>query len=122
MLLIKTVYFPHFVGSRTMKAFMSRVAAKIEPSKTMVFYRAFDAGSIFYAGRHIPQYEEMDGKLKQPYFLLMWEEDFRRLSEKNNLVADDFSEGRGPALRHRLVLVEPRGDAAHFRYRVAAEV
>jgi 4-amino-4-deoxy-L-arabinose transferase-like glycosyltransferase len=112
LLLIKNVYFPHFIGSRTLKSFMSRVAAKIEPSTMLVFYRAFDAGSIFYAGRHIPQYEDVSGKLKQPYFLLMWEEDFRRLSEKNNLVGADFSEGRGPALRHRMVLVEPSGDTA----------
>jgi len=41
----------------------------------------------------------------------MWEEDFKRLSENNRLRVLDSSEGRGPAARHRLLLVEPQQDS-----------
>ena len=40
----------------------------------------------------------------------MWEEDVKRLSEANHLKILGVSEGRGPARRHRLVLVEPEQD------------
>jgi hypothetical protein len=35
----------------------------------------------------------------------MWEEDWLRLREQNNLKMVDFSEGRGPVDKHRMVLV-----------------
>jgi hypothetical protein len=44
--------------------------------------------------------------LKVPYFLLMWEEDFKRLSANNHFQVLDISEGLGPAARHRLLLLE----------------
>ena len=40
----------------------------------------------------------------------MWEEDVKRLSEANHVKILGVSEGRGPARRHRLVLVEPEQD------------
>jgi len=40
----------------------------------------------------------------------MWEENVKRLSEANCLKILGVSEGRGPAGRHRLVLVEPEQD------------
>lgn len=111
LVLIRTVYFPHFVTPRTFKPFMARVIQKIGPSTPLKFYRAFDAAAIFYADRHIPQYETLSATL-QRQFLLMWEEDFERLKGANSLAAVDISEGLGPALRHRLMLVEPRADGA----------
>ena len=111
LVLIRTVYFPHFVAPRTFKPFMARVIQNIRPSTPLMFYRAFDAAAIFYADRHIPQYETLSATPQRP-FLLMWEEDFDRLKGQNSLAALDISEGFGPALRHRLMLVEPGADGA----------
>jgi hypothetical protein len=41
----------------------------------------------------------------------MWEEDFKRLSAQNHFQVLDISEGRGPAARRRLVLLEPQEDS-----------
>jgi 4-amino-4-deoxy-L-arabinose transferase-like glycosyltransferase len=106
LMLMRTVYFPHFVSPRTFKPFMARVTQRIQPSTPLKFYRGFDAGAIFYADRHIREYEPIS-EPAQPSLLLMWEEDFDRLKARNNLTSLDISEGRGPALRHRLMLVEP---------------
>jgi len=43
-------------------------------------------------------------------FLLMWEEDWQRIRDRNDLKMLDISEGRGPAGKHRLVLVESPGE------------
>jgi hypothetical protein len=67
--------------------------------------RAFDYGTIFYSRRHIPSYSPDLQNSKSPVFLLMWEEDWGRIRDRNDLQMLDMSEGRGPANEHRLVLV-----------------
>ena len=94
-----------------MKPFMSRVTQRVDSRSPLLFYRAFDYGTIFYAHRHIPSYATRFAELKRPYFLLMWEEDMKPLSEANHLKILDTSEGRGPAGRHRLLLVEPEQES-----------
>jgi 4-amino-4-deoxy-L-arabinose transferase-like glycosyltransferase len=106
ILVIKHAYYPYFADQRTMKPFMSRVVQKIDSGAPLLFYRAFDYSVVFYARRHIPSYTVNSVRLKLPYFLLMWEEDFKRLSAKNHFQVLDISEGRGPAARHRLLLLE----------------
>jgi 4-amino-4-deoxy-L-arabinose transferase-like glycosyltransferase len=111
ILVIKLGYYPYFADRRTMKPFMSRVTQKVDSSTPLLFYRAFDYGAVFYARRHIPSYAKNFAGLQPPYFLLMWEEDFKRLSAQNHFQVLDISEGRGPAARHRLVLLEPQEDS-----------
>jgi 4-amino-4-deoxy-L-arabinose transferase-like glycosyltransferase len=106
IIVIKHAYYPYFADQRTMKPFMSRVVQKVDSRTPLLFYRAFDYSVVFYARRHIPSYTMNSVRLKPPYFLLMWEEDFKRLSAKNHFEVLDISEGRGPAARHRLVLLE----------------
>jgi hypothetical protein len=50
-------------------------------------------------------------KLKPPFYLLMWEEDYQRLRDRDDVKILDISEGRGPAGRHRLALVEYRSSS-----------
>jgi 4-amino-4-deoxy-L-arabinose transferase-like glycosyltransferase len=107
-LVMKNVIFPPIVYERTMKSFMARVNEKIDPKIPLLFYRGFDYGAVFYAGRHIPLYRNKPNELKPPFYLLMWEEDWQRLKERDDLALRDVSEGRGPAGRHRLTLVECR--------------
>ena len=111
ILVIKLGYYPYFADRRTMKPFMSRVTQKVDSRTPLLFYRAFDYGAVFYARRHIPSYAKNFAGLQPPYFLLMWEEDFKRLSAQNHFQVLDISEGRGPAARHRLVLLEPQEDS-----------
>ena len=111
VLVIKHAYYPYFADQRTMKPFMNRVTQKVDSNTPLLFYRAFEYGAVFYARRHIPSYAKNFAGLKPPYFLLMWEEDFKRLSAQNHFQVLDISEGRGPAARHRLVLLEPQDDS-----------
>jgi 4-amino-4-deoxy-L-arabinose transferase-like glycosyltransferase len=108
---MKDVYLPYAASQRTMKPFMRRVTQRVESQVPLLFYRGFDYGTLFYSYRHIPSYATKFAALKRPYFLLMWEEDFKRLSETNHFKILDTSEGRGPAARHRLVLLEPEQDS-----------
>ena len=105
-MVMKNAFYPPIVFERTLKPFMVRVTDKVNPKIPLVFYRAFDAGAIFYARRHIPAYEVKANELKPPFFLLMWEEDWKGLAERSELKMVDISEGRGPVGRHRLVLVK----------------
>ena len=109
-LVVKRIYQPELALQRTMKPFMARVTQRVDSNSPLLFYRAFDYGALFYARRHIPPYAGNAGEIKRP-FLLMWEEDFKRLAGNNKLEMLDTSEGRGPAGRHRLVLVQPQQDA-----------
>jgi hypothetical protein len=105
---MKITVFSPLAYELTMKPFMSRVQEKIDPKMPLIFYRGFDYGAVFYAGRHIPRYVTEARKLKPPFYLLMWEEDYQRLRDRDDVKILDISEGRGPAGRHRLALVEYR--------------
>ncbi len=108
---MKITVFPPMAYELTMKPFMARVQEKINPKMPLIFYRGFDYGAVFYAGRHIPRYVTEARKLKPPFYLLMWEEDYQPLRDRDDLKILDVSEGRGPAGRHRLALVEYRSSS-----------
>jgi hypothetical protein len=110
VLVVKNAYLAYVASVRTMKPFMARVNEGLDLNSSVLFYRGFDYGALFYSQRHIPSYATRFTELRRPYFLLMWEEDVKRLLEANHLKILDVSEGRGPAGRHRLVLVEPEQD------------
>lgn len=105
LFVIKQVYYPSIAGERTLKPFIEHVKEQVDPTVPLLFYRAFDAGAIFYAGRHIRSYEELAKETKPPFYLLMWEEDWVPLSDKKALKVLSISEGTGPAHRHRMILV-----------------
>jgi 4-amino-4-deoxy-L-arabinose transferase-like glycosyltransferase len=111
VLVMKLAYLPYEASERTLKPFVHRVNQRLGSTSSLLFYRAFDYGTLFYAHRHIPSYATRFTDLRRPYFLLMWEEDVKPLSEANHLKVLDTSEGRGPAGRRRLVLVEPEQDS-----------
>lgn len=104
--IIKSDVFSPVAWERTMKPFVMRVNQRIAVDQPLVFYRDADYGAMFYARRHIPVYAGEAGKLKPPFFLLMWEEDLADLGARPDLKKLDVSEGLGPAGRHRLTLVQ----------------
>jgi 4-amino-4-deoxy-L-arabinose transferase-like glycosyltransferase len=106
--IMEITIFPPLAYELTLKPFMARVQEKINPEVPLIFYRGFDYGAVFYAGRHIPRYVTEARNLKPPFYLLMWEEDYQPLRDRDDLKILDVSEGRGPAGRHRLALVEYR--------------
>jgi len=105
-LLMRFVILPPVAYERTMKPFMARVTEKVDAHAPIFFYHGFDYGAVFYARRHIPSFTKKYADMKPPFFLLMWEEEWKRIDERPSLKILDISEGRGPAGRHRLVLVE----------------
>jgi hypothetical protein len=105
-LLMRFVILPPVAYERTMKPFMARVTEKVDAHAPIFFYHGFDYGAVFYARRHIPSFTKKYADMKPPFFLLMWEEEWKRIEERPSLKMLDISEGRGPAGRHRLVLVE----------------
>jgi Dolichyl-phosphate-mannose-protein mannosyltransferase len=109
-MIMRHEYAPYIASTRGFKSFMARVIEKVDSKTPLLFYRGFDYGAIFYARRHVPAYGDHFTELRRPYYLLMWEEDYRRLAQNNRLKLLDMSEGRGPAAKHRLVLIEPEQD------------
>ena len=109
---LKAVIFPPVVYERTMKPFMSRVKQETNPKLPLLFYRGFDFGAVFYAGRHVPQFVSQVRDLQSPFYLLIWEEDWQPLRGRKDLKMLDISEGLGPAGRHHLVLAEFQAETA----------
>jgi 4-amino-4-deoxy-L-arabinose transferase-like glycosyltransferase len=103
---LQTAYYPVFAAERTLKPFMIRVRQTVNPQTPLFFYQLFDGSAIFYTGRHIPLYEQKANAAARPFFLLMREEDWKRLSKTKPLTMIDKSEGGGPTGQHGVVLVK----------------
>jgi 4-amino-4-deoxy-L-arabinose transferase-like glycosyltransferase len=118
LFLVSSAFHPVLAQERTFKPFMARVNQVVEAETPLFFYRSFDYGALFYAGRHIPRYQEnlRASAAKAPFFLLMWEEEWERIRQRGEAAGSlslsdisisfvDISEGTGPKGNHRLVLV-----------------
>jgi 4-amino-4-deoxy-L-arabinose transferase-like glycosyltransferase len=105
-LLVNNVFQPALGAARTFRPFMPEVVARVG-NAPLFFYRAFDSGAVYYAGRRIPFYDPSVRPLDSPCFLLTWEEEWAKLAHQADsaLQAVAISEGTGPKGNHRLVLV-----------------
>lgn len=105
-LLVNTAFQPAVAAARTFRPFMPRVIEQIGAA-SLFFYKAFDSGALFYAGRRIPFYDPSQRQVESPCFLLMWEEEWAKIAlhTENGLRTIETSEGTGPKGNHRLVLV-----------------
>ncbi len=114
IIFFKFAFNPAVAAKHTLKPFINRLSQHVAPQTPLLFYRAFDYGTIFYYRKHIPNYADRVNQLRGPFYLLMWEEDWRRVAKAkaNHLRMLDISEGGGPTGRHRLVLVERVEDPA----------
>jgi 4-amino-4-deoxy-L-arabinose transferase-like glycosyltransferase len=109
---LQTVYYPVFAAERTVKPFMLRVRQQVDLNTPLFFYDLFDGSAVFYTRRHIPLYEQKESPEARPIFLLMHEDDWKRVSQTNPLTIIDISEGGGPTGQHRLVLVKTEANWA----------
>ena len=103
---IKTLYYPAIASARSLKPFGIRLQYKIDAQTPLLFYDAFDTGTIFYSRKHIAPYFEKASEVTPPFFLLMWEKNWQKLRDPSDLEMVDISEGRGPVGKNRLVLVK----------------
>ena len=112
-LLVNSVFQPIVAQARTFKPFMARVTQKTYETP-LFFYKAFDNGALYYADRHIPQYESTHIPPEQSFFLLTWEDEWRKIAARGalDLQQVDISEGAGPKGRLRLVLVAAAAGAS----------
>lgn len=111
-LLVNNVFQPLVAEARTFRPFMERVRQRVG-SAPLFFHNAFDNGALYYAGRHLPEY---NGALAPPgpsFFLLTWEDEWRKIAAQapTGLRAIDISEGTGPKGNHHLVLIEAEASA-----------
>lgn len=91
--------------SRTLAPFARRAAA-LAGERPLSFYRSFDYGVVFYAGRHIGTYDGPLDAADAPALLLMWEDEATRLDGRVRVLAR--SSGKGPKGRARMALAAPR--------------
>jgi hypothetical protein len=111
-LLVNNVFQPIVAEARTFRPFMERVSQRVGPAP-LFFHKAFDNGALYYAGRHIPSYDAALTSPGQPFFLLTWEDEWRKIAaqEPAGLHVVDISEGTGPKGDHHLVLIEAEASA-----------
>jgi 4-amino-4-deoxy-L-arabinose transferase-like glycosyltransferase len=104
--LVNTVFQPIVAEARTFRPFMARVRQHVG-TEPLFFHKAFDNGALYYANRHVPMYEATLVRPEQPFFLLMWEDDWQQLAVHDSaaLRLIDTSEGTGPKGKRRLVLL-----------------
>ena len=104
---IKQVYYPALAAERTLKPFMLRVRAVVDKERAPLYlYRAFDYGAVFYAARYVPQYPTDHLFPRPPFFLLLWQSEWDRLTESEDLKRVDISEAFGANKHQRMVLVK----------------
>ncbi|MBI3797085.1 MAG: glycosyltransferase family 39 protein [Deltaproteobacteria bacterium] len=105
-LLVNNVFQPALGAARTFRPFMPEVVARVG-NAPLFFYRAFDSGAVYYAGRRIPFYDPSARPLDASCFLLTWEEEWVKLVRQAGPALQEvaISEGTGPKGNHRLVLV-----------------
>jgi 4-amino-4-deoxy-L-arabinose transferase-like glycosyltransferase len=105
-LLVNQVFQPIVAEARTFRPFMARVNQHVGAAP-LFFRQAFDNGALYYARRRIPHYDASLVQPDQPFFLLLWEDEWRQLATQApaGLQLLDTSEGTGPKGKRRLVLV-----------------
>ncbi len=101
--LLQSVFHPAIAATYTFKPFMERVLQTVHGAP-LYFCRSFDNGAIFYARRSIPQFQIDFVKRSHPFYLLVWEDEWKGLERKGLVVLDTSGEKDGSETR-RLMLV-----------------
>ncbi len=82
---------PYLARQYSFKPFMERVLLVVKGAP-LFFYRSGDYGVMFYAHRRIPIYQEPLKAGESPFYILVWEEEWKRISDKEDLSLQDASE------------------------------
>ena len=101
--LLQSVFHPAIATTYTFKPFMERVLQTVHDAP-LYFCRSFDNGAIFYARRSIPQFQIDAVNWSRPFYLLVWEDEWKGLQRKG-LVVLDTSGAKSSGETRRLMLV-----------------
>ena len=93
----------------TLKPFMSRVVSIVKDAP-LFFYGSQDYGVMFYAGRHIHRYRPASKSVASLFYVLVWENEWRKIHPTDGLVVQTTSESidRESPDRGHLLLVAVR--------------
>jgi 4-amino-4-deoxy-L-arabinose transferase-like glycosyltransferase len=96
----------------TLKPFMSRVVSIVKDAP-LFFYDSKDYGLMFYAGRHIHRYQPASNSVSSLFYLLFWEDEWRKIHTTDGLVVQTTSESidrQSPDRGHLLLVAvkDPR--------------
>jgi 4-amino-4-deoxy-L-arabinose transferase-like glycosyltransferase len=93
--------------SRTLKPFFAEVRALVA-DRPIAFFRAFDYGAVYYAGRRVGTWEGdlADPAADPPRFLLLWADEAERQAPHLRVLLR--STGTNPKGRTNMVLATPR--------------
>ena len=92
------------------KQFTEHVLSTVK-DKPLYFYRSGDFGVTFYANRRVPIYTNSFSGEHSPFYLLCWENDWKRIRDRRGVTLEYASENidRQIPERGRLYLVEVNG-------------
>ena len=92
------------------KQFTEHVLSTVK-DKPLYFYRSGDFGVTFYANRRVPIYTNSFSGEHSPFYLLCWENDWKRIRNTSGVTLEYASENidRQIPQRGRLYLVEVNG-------------
>jgi 4-amino-4-deoxy-L-arabinose transferase-like glycosyltransferase len=107
LLVIAGVFYPLRAQEHTFKPFMEKVRLEVGRQNPLLFYRAFDYGALFYAERNVPPAPPDIPVSQSSVFMLMWEEEWIRLSasEANKISMIALSDGADAEGLRRLALI-----------------
>jgi len=78
---INAVFYPEFARRRSLKTFLTSIRQVVHDSDDLAFYRTFDFGAVFYAGRDIRELRDLPASAgEQRTYLLIWDDDWQRLA------------------------------------------
>ena len=97
----------------TLKPFMSRVVSIVKDAP-IFFYGSQDYGVMFYARRHIHRYRPASKSVSSLFYVLVWENEWRKIHPTDGLVVQTTSESidRESPDRGHLLLVAVRDPQA----------
>lgn len=82
---------PYLARQYSFKAFMGRVLPEIK-DEPLFFYGSPDYGVVFYARRHVPTFQGALEQDKAPFYLLVWERDWKNIADKPGVILQEASE------------------------------
>jgi hypothetical protein len=90
----------------SLKPFMSRVVSIVKDAP-LFFYGAEDHSVLFYAGRHIHSYQPQSKSGSSLFYVLFWENEWKKIHATGGLAVEATSEGsaRQDLQRGHLLLV-----------------
>ena len=105
--LMQNIFHPQFAAAYSFKPFMDRVSRRVngEPLYFCDSIDPIDSGVLFYAYRNIPSYENRTPTTERPFYLLLWDDEWKRITNRGGLTVVEASEEKDRDKYRHLMLV-----------------